>query len=56
MGGPPWSTRFAFEPQGFPDARHHPAFPTTVLHKGEDYTAVIRYRFRVSRNDGDSGA
>ncbi|MGI8568078.1 MAG: aldose epimerase family protein [Methylocella sp.] len=50
------SAGFAFEPQGFPDAPHHPAFPSTILRPEEKYTAIIRYRFMVSGNDGDSGA
>ena len=48
------SAGFAFEPQGFPDAPHHPAFPSTILRPGEKYTAIIRYRFLVC--DGDPGA
>jgi len=50
------SADFAFEPQGFPDAPHHPGFPSTILRPGEKYTAIIRYRFVVSGNDGDPGA
>ena len=42
------SAGFAFEPQGFPDAPHHPAFPSTILRPGEKYDAIIRYRFMVS--------
>jgi aldose 1-epimerase len=42
------SAGFAFEPQGFPDAPHHPAFPSTILRPGEKYGAIIRYRFMVS--------
>jgi aldose 1-epimerase len=41
------SAGFAFEPQGFPDAPHHPAFPSTILRPGEKYDAIIRYRFLV---------
>ncbi|MGH7065537.1 MAG: aldose epimerase family protein [Stellaceae bacterium] len=39
------SAGFAFEPQGFPDAPHHAAFPSTILRPGDDYRAIIRYRF-----------
>jgi aldose 1-epimerase len=39
------SAGFSFEPQGFPDATHHPEFPSTVLQPNERYRAVIRYRF-----------
>jgi aldose 1-epimerase len=42
------SAGFAFEPQGFSDAPHHPAFPSTILRPGEKYAAIIRYRFMVS--------
>jgi aldose 1-epimerase len=42
------SAGFAFEPQGFPDAPHHPAFPSTILRPGENYRAIIRYRFTAS--------
>jgi aldose 1-epimerase len=39
------SAGFALEPQGFPDAPHHPRFPSTVLRPGEIYRRVIRYHF-----------
>lgn len=39
------SAGFAFEPQGFPDAPHHPAFPSTVLRPQDEYRQIIRYRF-----------
>jgi aldose 1-epimerase len=39
------SAGFAVEPQGFPDAPHHPAFPSTILRPGERYGAIIGYRF-----------
>jgi aldose 1-epimerase len=39
------SAGFALEPQGFPDAPHHPNFPSTILRPGERYHAIIRYRF-----------
>ncbi|HZK91779.1 MAG TPA: aldose epimerase family protein [Stellaceae bacterium] len=48
------SAGFAFEPQGFPDAPHHPAFPSTILRPGETYAAAIRYRFLVSEHE-DTG-
>jgi aldose 1-epimerase len=41
------SAGFAFEPQGFPDAPHHPGFPSTILRPTEKYYAIIRYRFTV---------
>lgn len=39
------SAGFALEPQGFPDAPHHPTFPTTILRPQERYHAIIRYHF-----------
>lgn len=39
------SAGFAFEPQGFPDAPHHPNFPGTILRPGETYREIIEYRF-----------
>lgn len=39
------SAGLAFEPQGFPDAPHHPDFPTTVLRPGDTYREIIEYRF-----------
>jgi len=38
------SAGLAFEPQGFPDAVHHPGFPSTILRPGEHYSATIAYR------------
>lgn len=42
------SAGLAFEPQGFPDAPHHPDFPNTVLWPGQHYRATIRCRFTTS--------
>ena len=39
------SAGLALEPQAFPDAPHHPEFPSTVLRPGETYHRDIRYRF-----------
>jgi aldose 1-epimerase len=39
------SAGLAVEPQDFPDAPHHPDFPSTVLRPGEVYRRFIRYRF-----------
>jgi aldose 1-epimerase len=39
------SSGLALEPQGFPDAPHHPGFPSQVLRPGEIYRRTIRYRF-----------
>ncbi|MGH8227902.1 MAG: aldose epimerase family protein [Steroidobacteraceae bacterium] len=47
------SAGLALEPQGFPDAPHHPSFPSNVLRPGERYAAAIRYRFTVA---GEAGA
>jgi aldose 1-epimerase len=39
------SAGLAFEPQGFPDAVNHPAFPATILGPNETYRQTIGYRF-----------
>lgn len=36
---------FCLEPQFFPDAPNHPAFPSPVLRPGEVYRQVTEYRF-----------
>jgi aldose 1-epimerase len=38
------SCGFALEPQGFPDAPHHPNFPSTVLTPGQTYREKSIYR------------
>ena len=40
-----FATRFAMEPQGFPDSPNHPNFPTTELKPGETYHNTIIYKF-----------
>ena len=35
----------AVEPQAFPDAVNHPAFPSVILRHGETYRRFARYRF-----------
>jgi len=42
------SAGLALEPQDFPDAPHHPAFPPTVLRPGDVYHRVIQYRFATA--------
>jgi aldose 1-epimerase len=42
------SAGLALEPQEFPDAPHHPNFPSTELRPGQTYRRVIRYRFTVA--------
>lgn len=42
------SAGLAFEPQGFPDAPHHPNFTSTVLRPGDLYRETIRYRFATA--------
>jgi aldose 1-epimerase len=37
----------ALEPQGFPDAIHHPSFPSVVLKPGEIYFSQSSYKFSV---------
>jgi len=39
------SAGLAFEPQGYPDAPHHPNFPNTILRPGDAYREIIEYRF-----------
>ena len=36
---------FCLETQAFPDAPHHPAFPSAVLRAGEEYRETTVYRF-----------
>ena len=43
------SAGFALEPQGFPDAPHHPQFPSTILRPGTTYDQSICYRFGLTR-------
>jgi aldose 1-epimerase len=43
------SAGFALEPQGYPDAPHHPQFPSTILRPGTTYHQSICYRFGVVR-------
>jgi len=39
------SSGLALEPQDFPDAPHHPNFPSTSLQPGTIYRRIIRYQF-----------
>jgi aldose 1-epimerase len=52
--GKPYGFRsaVALEPQGFPDAIHHPQFPSVVLKPGEVYYSVSEYCF--SKLDKDA--
>jgi aldose 1-epimerase len=36
---------FCLEPQGFPDAPNHAAFPSVLLRPGESYRNTIIHRF-----------
>ena len=36
---------FCLEPQHYPDSPNHPAFPTTVLKPGEEYSETTIFRF-----------
>ncbi len=40
-----YRSALVLEPQGFPDAIHHPHFPSVVLHPGEAYESVSDYEF-----------
>jgi aldose 1-epimerase len=42
-----WRSGFCLEPQHFPDSPNHPAFPNTILHPGEEYDTVSRFKFSV---------
>lgn len=35
----------AIECQGFPDSPNHPDFPSALLHPGEEYHRIIRFKF-----------
>ncbi len=39
---------FCFETQAFPDAPHHPAFPSVVLRPGELYEHMTLYSFKAA--------
>jgi aldose 1-epimerase len=42
-------TSLALETQHFPDSPNQPAFPSTILHPGEEYRSRSVYRFTVDR-------
>ena len=50
-GGAPYARRWGFclETQVFPDAPHHPNFPSAVLAAGEEYRQKTVYRFSTDR-------
>ena len=39
---------FCLEPQHYPDSPNHPAFPTTVLKPGEEYSQTSVFRFSAA--------
>ncbi len=39
---------FCLETQAFPDAPHHPQFPSVVLRQGEQYAQTTIYRFGIN--------
>ena len=43
--GAPIHEAFAIEAQGWPDAPHHPAFPSVALAPGTPYRQVTEWRF-----------
>ena len=47
VGGP--RSGLALEPQLFPDAPHHPEFPSAVLRPGETRRTTMLWRFSWSR-------
>lgn len=42
-----WRSGFCLEPQHFPDAPNHPAFPDTILRPGAQYATASRFKFTV---------
>ncbi|HEX3995525.1 MAG TPA: aldose epimerase family protein [Acetobacteraceae bacterium] len=50
------SAGLALEPQDFPDAPHHPNFPSTTLRPGEVYHRTIRYRFGITSTGNPASA
>lgn len=50
------SSGLALEPQGFPDAPHHPGFPSTLLRPGQLYRQSIAYQFSTLSNHTDAGS
>ena len=48
--GPPFGPRWAvcLEAQGFPDAPHHPEFPSAVVRPGEHYHWWVRHEFTTA--------
>lgn len=40
---------FCMEPQKYPDAIHHPEFPSIVLKPGETYHHEIQFKFGVQK-------
>ncbi|WP_181708087.1 aldose epimerase family protein [Chthonobacter rhizosphaerae] len=46
---------FCLEPQRFPDAPHHPQFPSVVLRPGETYRQHTLYRFILPETAGPTG-
>ena len=46
-GGKPYTRRSALclETQHYPDSPNHPAFPSTVLRKGDRYKTTTVYKF-----------
>ncbi|XP_052744696.1 galactose mutarotase [Bicyclus anynana] len=43
---------FCLETQNYPDAVHHPGFPTAILKPGDVYRHRVNYRFGVSNEIG----
>ncbi len=42
-------TGFCLETQHFPDSPNHPAFPSTILHPGEEYSTKTVFTFGVAK-------
>ena len=54
-GGKPYERRSAFclEAQHFPDAPHHPNFPSTTLRPGEHFSHNCIYKFLIKQYSGN---
>ncbi len=44
----PYHGAFTLEPQDYPDAVNRPNFPSCILHPGQRYHEIIRYRFSTT--------
>ena len=45
----PFRGGFCIEPQHFPDSPNEPAFPSTILRPGEEYTTESKFVFSIEK-------